>query len=1289
MRKRVLIVAMEVELRARFACRLQSSGYAVELACNEQRALRLATDDNFHIAIVAPGPSLASLAMIQQLCDRVPEMIVLAEGPDEIARLRRSLAGVDVFFLKTADEGAVIARVDELTASADSESSPVSGILCIEDCKLDFAGCVFVDAYGREVALTRAESNLLKELASSPCQVLSRERLRRAVAGRGAEPFDRSIDMLVARLRRKIEPDQKAARFLVTVPGVGYKLMVRPRSADARPPRAEPAEPERRQLTALACHLVGALGFAVNSDPEDLSRVTRDFQDAVVAAITPMGGAIASMTPDQVLALFGYPEAHEDDAERAVDAGLDALAKIRQLRSPLGEPLQAQVAVATGLAVASQNQAVGEPRAIVAGLCKLATPNSVLVAASTCKLLSTAFVCGNPERHELVGLSQPVSAYRVTRKQTVESRFKAKRLNRITRLVGRDQELQQLLALWDRAKSGKGQVGHVCGDAGIGKSHLSEALLGRIAAQPHATIRYQCSPQHLNSPFYPVIGQLEHALGLEPMDAPEIKLKKLEASLSPTLGATQDDISLYAALLSIATPAHEPSSSATPQRIKDLTIAALTRYLLNLAHKRPLIIVLADAHWIDSSTLELINRTIPLIKTARVFLLIEFRPEFIPQWVGEPHVTTLQLGPLGREQSRTIISEVTGGKELPQEVEEQIIDRTDGVPLFVEELTKAVLESELLQNAGDQYVATRALPALAVPSTLLDSLTARLDRLGPAKEVAQIGALIGREFSHQLLASVVPLSANSLKAALARLAGSGLIFVSADLPNAIYTFKHAIVQDAAYAMLPRQKRQQIHGRIADTLENSFPYMIEAQPELLAHHLAQAGSIARAIDYLRKAGQRSIERSANAEAIGHLTGALGLLQALPNSPERKQTRLDLQVMMAQAMIASQGYAAPSTQRILLQAKELIDQSTRLSQKFAILYGIWACHYVAGEVDKQRVVALEFLAEAERTDDTAVRCVAHRILGTTYVTMGEFAASLNHLKQARALYDAKYHADYRHQYGQDIGAAALCYLSWALWHLGHFDQASEAATEAMKLAEELSHPHTLVYTICHARAFMDLFRRRSEDMQSYADLLVSICNENGFSHWRNCGRILDGWAAICGGHADSGTEVLRNAVAGWQKGGARLWVPMFLILEAEGHVKAGRDEVALQTIEQALGICEDTGERWAMAEVLRTKASILLSTGRANSDEIEAILLDSLEIARRQQARCWELRTSCDLARLWQGQGRNREALKLLQSVCDQFEEGFDVADLKKAKALVRCLRREVTRKPSERSSTRAA
>jgi predicted ATPase/DNA-binding response OmpR family regulator/class 3 adenylate cyclase len=1288
MRKRVLFVATELGLRARFACRLQSAGYAVELASNEKRALKLATDENFQAAIVAPGPSCASLAMMQQLCDRIAAVIVLAEGPGDIDRLRCSFsgAGVDVF-LKASDEDAVVARVGEMTATTGGASAAVPGIVCIGDGRVDFGGLVFIDPNGREVALTRSESNLLKELASNPCQVLSREKLRRAVTGRGADPFDRSIDMLVARLRRKIEPDPKAARFLVTVPGIGYKLMVRPPSADEQPARAESTEPERRQLTALACKLVGAMGFAVNFDPEDLNRVTRDFQDLVVASIAQMGGKIDTLTPDEILAHFGYPDAHEDDAERAVDAGLDVVAKICQLRSPLGEPLQVQVAVATGLALASQKQTVGEARAIVAGLCDLATANSVLVAASTRKLLSAVFVCGEPEQYVLAGLSKAIGASRVTGKRPVETRFKAKRLDKLTPLVGRDHELQQLLVLWNQAKCGKGQVGLVCGEAGIGKSHLCEALLRKTAADSHAVIRYQCSPQHNNSPFYPVISQLEHALGFEPLDAPETKLKKLEAALPRAVGGTRDDVLLYAALLSIATTAQGPSSSLPPKRKRDLTIEALTRYLLGLADKRPMIIVLEDAHWIDSSTLELINRVIPLIKATRILVLIKFRPEFIPQWVGEPHVTFLRLGSLGREYSGAIISNLTGGKKLPREVLEQIIDKTDGVPLFVEELTKTVLGSEGVQDAGDRYIATGRLSTLAVPATLLDSLTARLDRLGSAKEVAQIGAVIGREFSYPLLKAIVSVPANLLETELARLVDSELIYVSAGLPDATYMFKHAIVQDAAYAMLCRAKRQRIHSRIAETLENSLPHTADTQPELLAHHFAQGGSIERAVEYLRTAGKLSIARSANAEAIGHLTRAVELLQTLPHHQERKRAKFDLQVMLAQAMVAHRGYAAPGTRRAFLQARELIDETTCPARKFAVLWGIWACHYVAGEVAKQRDIAAEFLAEAERSDDTAARCVAHRVLGTTYVTMGEFALGLHHLEQARALYDPDKQAGNQHQYGQEIGAAALCYLSWALWHLGHIDQALETATEAMKLAEKTSHPHTLVYTICHARGFMDIFRRRWKDTQSYAGLVASICNENGFLHWKHCGRILDGWAAICEGHLDQGVEALRKALDGWQNGGARLWVPMFLILEAEGHAKAGRKEAALQAIEQALAVSEDTGERWTMAEVLRTKARILLSLGSARDDEIEGILLDSLAIAQRQQARCWELRTSCDLSRLWQRQGRNKEALRLLRSVCAQFKEGTHSEDLTNARALVCSLRRELSRRPNRSRSAR--
>ena len=1295
MRHRILLIAAELDLRARFARELHSSGYAVELACDMKRALTLAAVNHFRVAIVAPGPSPASLAMILALCDIVPKMIVVAEGPDEIARLRRSLPGINEFILKSANEGALTAQVSEMMVadSAANERLSVPSIVYIGDSKLDLGAYVFVTPNGREVALTRAESDLLKELVRSPCQVVSRDKLRYAVAGRGTDPFDRSVDMLVTRVRRKIEPDPKVPRFLLAVPGAGYKLMAATQPAEAQQFRAEPIEPERRQITALCCKLVGAMGLAIDVDPEDLNPITLNFRDAAVAAITGMGGTIATVAPDEIQAFFGYPEAHEDGAERAVNAGLDAVAKIGQFVSPRGEPLQARVAVATGLALACQRQTVGEPSVIAAVICDQAAPNCVLITASTRGLLSSAFVCENLEQHALAGVSEPVSTWRVTGKRAVASRFKGRRSSKITRLIGRDRELPRLLALWDRAKRGEGQVALISGEAGIGKSHLCEFLLGRLVGEPHLTLRYQCSPHHLNSPFYPVISQLEHAMAFAQADTPSLKFEKLKAVLSHVVEATQEDVLLYAALLSITRPEREPSLDLTPQRQKDLTIAALGRHLLSLADKQPLIVVLEDAHWVDSSTLELVNRIIPLIKTARVFFLIKFRPEFMPQWLGEPHLTMLRLDRMDREQCYAIISEVIGDNALPREAEEQIIDRADGVPLFVEELTKSVMESQLVQDVGDRHIAVGGVSPLAVPASLVDSLTARLDRLGPAKEIAHIGAVIGREFSYPLLTAAAPASANSLQASLAQLVASGVIFVGGEAPDATYTFKHALVRDAAYATLSRGKRQRLHKRIADALENGFALTVETQPELLAHHLAEAGFAERAIDYLRRAGQRSIERSANAEAIGHLTRALELLQSRPDNPQRKRAAFPLEAMLSQAMIASYGYTAPSTRETLRRARALIDNSTDPLPKFAVLYGLWASHYTAGEPAKLWDTAVEFLTEAERTNDATALCVAHRLVGTTHVARGEFAAALRHLKLASMLYelgrDAGYqqlnqnsgalerHANY-HQFGQDIGASALCYLSWALWHLGYVDQASEAATEAVKLAEKLSHPHTLVYTICHARGFIDLFRRRCEDTSSYAGLVISTCNENRVSHWLNCGVILDGWATVCAGHSDRGLGVLHEGMVRWQRSGAQIWMPMFRILEAETYLKAGRDEAALRAIEQALAEGENIGERWATAEALRVKARILLSAGdNKKFPEIEAILLNSLEIARRQQARCWELRTSCDLASLWQRQGRNKKALKLLQSVYDQFTEGFDTTDLRDAQELLRNLRRNLT------------
>jgi class 3 adenylate cyclase/DNA-binding response OmpR family regulator/predicted ATPase len=1286
MRPRVLLLAEDVDLRARIARELHSSGFAVELASDDERALELAAKSSFLKAIVALGAGAANLPTALSLSDAAQQVLVLAERADDLALLHHSFPGMEVLLLDRSNEEAVVKRIGEIVKLAGrgrDAASPLSKILRIGSCTVNLAGHVLVDAAGRETSLTRAEAELLQELASHPREILSRERLRHAVTHRGrnrfdesVEPFDRSIDMLVARLRRKIEPDAKAPQFLLTVPGVGYKLIARPIS-DAESSQAKPGEPERRQITALCCSLVGAMEFALGFDPEDLSRISRSFHDAAAAAVTRLGGTIAYVTPDQILAIFGYPGAHEDGAERAVKAGLDALANVGEIISPRGDALRSRVGIATGLALASPTEIVGGPSAIATAVCAVAPPDAVLVTASTHRRLSSAFACDKLEEYPLAGLNVSVTACRVTAKREVKSRFRATRSKKVVQLVGRARELQELIALWQRAKGGRGQVALISGEPGIGKSHLCEFLLEQLTEQRHLTLRYQCSPHHVNSPFYPVISHLEHAMGFEPSDTAEIKLKKLKGTLLQAGKVTQEDVYLYARLLSVPTP--EPASlrGLTPQRQKDLTIAAMIRHLQGVSHKQPLVIVLADAHWIDSSTNELVGRIISLLRTAHTLLLIEFRPEFTPQWLGDGHVTVLHLERLGREQSLAIIRQETGGKKLPQEVEDQITDKADGVPLFIEELTKTILESGSIDEAANEYVANAPLESLTVPTSLLDSLTARLDRIGTARDVAQIGAVIGREFSGALLAAVAPESASSLQASLVRLTDSGLVSAAGSFPDETYTFKHALVRDAAYETLPRAKRQSLHRRIAETLEHSFRFTAETQPELLAHHLLQAGLVTRTVEYLQRAGRRAIERSANAEAIAHLMRALELLRSSDDT-QHKNARFRLEALLSQAMIARYGYAAQKTRDVLLHASTLIEETTEPSDKFAVLYGLWASHYVGGEAAKQRSSAAEFLAAAERTGDPATRCVGHRIVGTTQLTMGEFPDALRHLKQARALHDSTRHTGYRHQYGQDIGASTLSYLSWALWHAGLFEQASRTADDAIALAETLPHPHTLVYTICHARGFMDLFQRRFQGMRDYAGLVVSVCIDNGLLHWANCGAIFNAWATVCEGDADRGIQLLNDGLAAWQQGGARLWMPMFLMLQAQAYAKAARPEASLRSIDQAIASCENSGERWAMAEVLRSKAALLSHAGAAKRGEVEAILLASLDLARLQGARSWELRASCDLSRLWQRQRRDKEAYKLLQSVYDQFTEGFDTPDLHDARNLLLNLRRKTAK-----------
>jgi class 3 adenylate cyclase/predicted ATPase len=1045
----------------------------------------------------------------------------------------------------------------------------------------------------------------------------------------------------------------------------------------------EPAprdEAERRHLTVMFCELIGSDTLSAQLDPEDMWGVIASYHACVGEVVGRHHGMIARYMDEGVLAYFGYPRAQEDDAEQAVRAALVLVDAVANLRTNVGAALQVRIGIATGTVVVSElligetpaeQAVVGETPNLAARLQTLAEPGTVLICPQTRRLTGGHFDYRDLGALVLKGWTEPVAIWQVLRPTGVASRFEAMHQTTLPPLFGREEEIELLLRRWRHAAQGEGRVVLLTGEPGIGKSHIALAFGERLQSEPHIALRYFCSAHHTNSALFPFIGQLERTARFERKDSPTQKLSKLDALVAQST-ADPEDVAVLASLFALPAGDRYQLQELSPQKRKEKTLAALSAQLDGLAARQPVFVIFEDVHWIDPTSLELLVATVEHVPQLRVLLLITARSEFTPPWPSYPHTTTIPLARLGRHNGAALVERVTGGKALPKEVMEQILARTDGVPLFIEELTKTVLESGLLHERNGHYVLERPLPSFAIPTTLHASLMARLDRLVPVREVAQIGAVAGREFHYELLYAVAGMPRERLEAALGQLVQSELVFCRGEIPHSVYAFKHALVRDAAYASLLKTRRGPLHAAIANALEQQFPEIMQTQPETLARHLTEAGLTEKAIGYWLRAGKNAALRSANADAIVHLQRGLELLRSLPDDPAQKQVALEFEVLLGQAMIAARGYAAPETMKVLLRAKKLITDSTETSLKFAILYGIWACYYVGGQADMQQEAAAEFLAEAERCGDTGTLCLAHRAMGTTYVTMGEFAAARRHLEQARALHDPDRPSQEAFHYGQDIGATVLCYLSWALWHLGYVEQASEVAADAVRRAEAIPHPFTLVYTLCHARGMMDVFRRRSEDTQSYAGVVMSLCAEHEFPFWAAGGQILSGWAATCQGEIDAGVDALNRGLAAWRKTGARLWLPMFLALEAEGHAKAGRSDVALQGIEQALAAADETGERWAVAEVLRIKAGLLLAHDPSGADEVENLLIKSLEIAKRQQALCWELRTSCDLARLWQRRGRGKDALKLLRSIHGQFTEGLETPDLKAAEALMESL-----------------
>ena len=1030
---------------------------------------------------------------------------------------------------------------------------------------------------------------------------------------------------------------------------------------------------ERRQVTVMFSD------FA-RTDPEDLREFVAAFRKCVTDTVGRFDGFVAKYPEDGVLVYFGYPRAHEDDAERAVSAGLELIAATSRLKTYAA--LQTRVGIATGLVVvddligadASQEQAiVGETLNLAARLQAVAEPNSVLIAESTRKLVGDLFELQYFGAQELKGISGPVRAWAAVRPSSVESRFEALHSSSLTQLVGREEELEFLLRRWSKAKSGEGQVVLLSGEAGIGKSRLTAAMLERLATEPHTRLRYFCSPQRTDSPFFPIISQMEHAAGLTREDTVQAKLDKLDTLLAQS-STSPKDAALFAEMLSLPNDGRYQTLELAPQQRRQKTLEALTAQLKALSQSNPVLMIFEDAHWADPTTLEVFGRVVDRIIALPALLLLTFRPEFKPPWIGQPQVTVLTINRLARRAVDTLIERVVGNRMLAENIRDDIIERTDGVPLFVEEMTKAVLEAGS-ESAVERTLAAVPSPALAVPASLHASLMARLDRLGSAKEVAQTAAVIGREFSHALLAAVTPKNEPELQLALGRLLSAGLLFRKGAPPHSTYLFNHSLVQDAAYGSLLREPRRALHARIAETLETQLGEIAENQPELLAHHCTEAGLIEKAAGLWAKAGQRSLARSALVEAIAQLSRALDQITTLRPTSELRREQVKLQVALITPLMHVKGHASAETKAATERARILIEQAESLGEPpedplllFSVLYSIWVANYMAFKGDAMRELSAQFLAFAEKQKTSAALAMGHRLIAASLILTGDLMEGREHFDRTLALYNPAEHGPLASRFGQDIRVAALAYRSWTLWLLGYPQAALTDAEQGLKYARDIGQAASLMYALFHT-SFSHLLCGSYAMAKAEADELVTLATEKGALFWKAHGLSMQGCLSVRTGSAKEGVELIASGIAGLRRTQATALLSWYISYLARASAELGRSDEATRSICDVMSTIETTKEKWCEAEIFRVAGEVAMLSANPEAAEAEAYFERALAVARKQQARSWELRAAMSLARLWRDQGKRQQARGLLATVYGWFREGYDTGDLKEAKALL--------------------
>jgi len=1037
----------------------------------------------------------------------------------------------------------------------------------------------------------------------------------------------------------------------------------------------------RRQLTVMFCDVVDSTKLSGQLDPEEYREVLRAYQSACVEAIQRFDGYIAQHLGDGLLVYFGFPTAHEDDAQRAILAGLGMLDAMQTLNARLGQEhgirLSIRVGIHTGLTVIGdigagekhELLALGEAPNIAARIQSIAAPDTVAISADTSRLVEGYFTVDDLGRHALKGVAAPLQVYRTLRRSGAQSRLDVAGTRGLTPLVGREQEVGLLLERWHWVKEGQGQVVLLSGEAGIGKSRLVQVLKDHVTSEPHTRLECRSSPHYQNSALYPIIDLLHRLLQWQHDASPDEKLDTLAHALSQYRLPVQETIPLLAPLLSLAIPEDRyPPLTFSPQRQRQKTFEVLLAMLLELSAPRPGLFILEDLHWTDPSTLELLDLLMNQIPTVSLCALLTCRPTFQPPWSSRSYLTQVTLSRLSPPQVVRMAEHVAGGKRLPAEVLRQIVEKTDGVPLFVEEMTKAVLESGVLQEVHGQYELTGSVSALAIPATLHDSLMARLDRLVTAKAVAQYAAVIGRHFSYALLHAVSQVDEPTLQRELGRLVDAELLYQRGLPPQATYLFKHALIRDIAYESLLRSTRQGYHQRVATVLEEQFPETAVTQPELLAQHCAEAGLNAQAVRYWHQAGQEAIQRSAHAEAIAHFTQGLAILKTLPHTPERARQELAFQTSLGPALMAVRGYAAEEVEHVYLRARELSQEVDDTAEHVRALMGLYVLFFVRANHEAVHALTGELLQLGQALQDPLVLIQTYAHEGESLLWQGQFALARTHLEHAKSLYRPQRYAPSAYFYGHHPVVQKLGILGLVLWGLGYPEHAMQQCDQALTFAQGLSHQFSLAFALS-VKVQLHQLRRETNIVQEHAEALVTVSTENGFPFRAAHGSMLLGWAMVDRGEAKAGIARIEEGLATFQTTGARLQSSWWLGLRAEAYGKLGQREEGLTVLAEALRAVDDTGEHFYEAELQRLRGEFLLQLSSDNQREAETCFRQAMPIAQNQQAKAWELRTATSLARLWQQQGKIPEARDLLAPVYTWFTEGFDTADVQDAKALL--------------------